>query len=185
LNSLENQPKESQCYGDTGRKVSGAAEKPLNMADVQKPTGEIVLYQTEDGQARVECRFADENVWLTQALMADLFQTTPQNITLHLRAIYQEGELLEEATCKDYLQVQTEGARQVQRRLRNHNLDPGRRASFARGGPPPSGSGISSLRATAQGAGRSGGVQTARGCGKTTRQAKGQGAQSEGRMSNL
>jgi hypothetical protein len=93
------------------------------MADIPKPTGEIILCQTEDGQAHIECRFADENVWLTQALIADLFQTTPQNITLHLRAIYQEGELLEQATCKDYLQVQTEGGRRVQRRLRYYNLD--------------------------------------------------------------
>ena len=56
-------------------------------ANEPKPTGEIVLYQTEDGRTRVECRFADENIWLSQALMAELFQTTPQNITLHLRAI--------------------------------------------------------------------------------------------------
>jgi len=74
-------------------------------ANEPKPTGEIVLYQTEDGSTRIECRFADENIWLSQALMAELFQTTPQNITLHLRAIYEEGELIEAATCKDYLQV--------------------------------------------------------------------------------
>lgn len=92
-------------------------------ANEPKPTGEIVLYQTEDGKTRVECRFADENIWLSQALMAELFQTTPQNITLHLRAIYDEGELVEAATCKDYLQVRTEGARQVKRTLRYYNLD--------------------------------------------------------------
>ncbi len=51
-------------------------------------------------------RFENENVWLTQALMAELFQTTPQNFTLHLIAIYEEGELEEAATCKDSLQVQ-------------------------------------------------------------------------------
>ena len=76
---------------------------------VSKPSSEIVLYQTEDGQTRIECRFEHENIWMTQALMAELFQTTPQNITLHLKAIYEEGELAEEATCKDYLQVQIEG----------------------------------------------------------------------------
>jgi hypothetical protein len=92
-------------------------------ANEPKPTGEIVLYQTEDGRTRVECRFADENIWLSQALMAELFQTTPQNITLHLRAIYEEGELVEAATCKDYLQVRTEGARQVKRTLRFYNLE--------------------------------------------------------------
>lgn len=72
---------------------------------------EVILYQTEDGQARVECRFEGETLWLTQAQMAALFQTTPQNITLHLRAIYEEGELDEAATCKDYLQVRVEGRR--------------------------------------------------------------------------
>jgi len=55
--------------------------------------------------------------------MAELFQTTPQNITLHLKAIYEEGELAEAATCKDYLQVRAEGARQVQRALRHYNLE--------------------------------------------------------------
>ncbi len=88
-----------------------------------KPSSEIILYQTEDGLTRIECRFEHENVWMTQALMAELFQTTPQNITLHLKAIYEEGELVEAATCKDYLQVQIEGKRQVQRQLRHYNLD--------------------------------------------------------------
>ena len=69
------------------------------------PTGEIVLYQTDDGRTRVECRFADETLWMSQALMAELFQTTPQNITLHLKALYSEGEILETTTCKEYLQV--------------------------------------------------------------------------------
>src|SRR5206468_11261697 len=57
------------------------------------------------------------------ALMAELFQTTPQNITLHLRAIYAERELSEAATCKDYLQVRSEGGRQIQRSLRHYNLE--------------------------------------------------------------
>jgi hypothetical protein len=92
-------------------------------ANEPKPGGEIVLYQTEDGRTRIECRFDHENVWMPQALMAKLFQTTPQNITLHLKAIYEEGELAEAATCKDYLQVRAEGARQVQRALRHYNLE--------------------------------------------------------------
>ena len=87
------------------------------------PKSEIILYRTEDGQTRIECRFENENIWMTQALMAELFQTTPQNITLHLKAIYEEGELAEAATCKDYLQVRAEGARQVQRALRHYSLD--------------------------------------------------------------
>lgn len=87
------------------------------------PQGEIILYQTADGRTRLECRFADESIWLTQALMADLFQVTPQNITLHLKAVYEEGELEEVATCKDYLQVRIEGGREVVRHLRHYNLD--------------------------------------------------------------
>ena len=85
--------------------------------------GEILFYQTEDGRTRVECRFEQETLWLTQAAMAELFQTTPQNITRHLKAIYGEGELSEEATCKQYLQVQMEGRRKVSRKRKFYNLE--------------------------------------------------------------
>ncbi|RJQ46692.1 MAG: hypothetical protein C4538_06375 [Nitrospiraceae bacterium] len=85
--------------------------------------GELILYQTEDGKIRIEVRLQDETVWLTQKLMAELFQTTPQNITIHLKNIFAEGELNEEATCKDYLQVQNEGGRQVERQQRFYSLD--------------------------------------------------------------
>lgn len=71
----------------------------------------LILYQTEDGQTRIQCRFENESLWLTQALIAELFQTSPQNVTQHLKAIFAEGELSEEATCKDYLQVRNEGGR--------------------------------------------------------------------------
>ena len=74
---------------------------------------EMILYKTEDGEIKLEVRLENENMWLTQAAMAELFQTTPQNITIHLKAIYAEGELIEAATCKDYLQVQNEGKRQI------------------------------------------------------------------------
>jgi hypothetical protein len=84
---------------------------------------ELILYQTEDGKMRVEVRLQEETVWLTQKLMAELFQTTPQNITIHLRNIFNEGELDEGATCKDFLQVQTEGSRRVERKQRYYNLD--------------------------------------------------------------
>jgi hypothetical protein len=87
------------------------------------PKGELLLYQTEDGRTRIECRFEGETVWLTQAMMAELFQTTPQNITQHLREIYAEGELDEAATRKAFLQVRTEGARQVSRNLHFYNLE--------------------------------------------------------------
>lgn len=71
----------------------------------------------------MECRFQDQSIWLTQAQMAELFQTTPQNVTLHLRAIYEEGELNETATCKEYLQVRTEGERQISRSLKHYRLE--------------------------------------------------------------
>ncbi len=88
-----------------------------------KDKSQIILYQTEDGKTRVEVRFEHENVWLSQKLMAELFNTTPQNITLHLRNIFQGGELVEKATCKDFLQVQKEGSREIQRKLRFYSLD--------------------------------------------------------------
>ncbi|MDY6908601.1 MAG: virulence RhuM family protein [Thermodesulfobacteriota bacterium] len=87
------------------------------------PKSEILIYQTEDGRTRIQVRLEGETVWLTQADMSQLFQTTSQNITLHLKNIYQEGELDESATCKDFLQVQSEGGRQVQRSRKFYNLD--------------------------------------------------------------
>ncbi|MFA5187466.1 MAG: hypothetical protein WC551_13385, partial [Patescibacteria group bacterium] len=66
--------------------------------DNPQPSSEIILYQTEDGRNRVEVRLENETVWLTQQLMADLFQTTKQNISLHLQNIYDQGELAREAT---------------------------------------------------------------------------------------
>ena len=95
--------------------MSGKLELP--------PRSEIVLYQTEDGRTSISVRLEDETVWLTQGAMAELFQTTPQNITLHLKNIYQEGELAEAATCKDFLQVQIEGTRQIERNRKFYNLE--------------------------------------------------------------
>lgn len=89
----------------------------------KQPQGEILFYPRENGALALQVRLDGETVWLTQAQMADLFQTTPQNITLHLKAIYAEGELDEAATCKDYLQVRQEGTRQVNRALRHYNLE--------------------------------------------------------------
>ncbi len=93
------------------------------MNDDPLPQSEIILYQTEDGRTRIQCRFENETLWLTQAQIAGLFQTTPQNVTLHLKSIFAEGELSEEATCKDYLQVRLEGCREVTRRLRHYRLE--------------------------------------------------------------
>lgn len=83
---------------------------------------QFLLYQTEDGRTRVEVRFDEETAWLTQAALADVYQTTPQNITQHIAAIYEEGELTEAATCKPYLQVRQEGQRRVERGLKHYNL---------------------------------------------------------------
>lgn len=85
------------------------------------PSGQLLIYQ--DGATRLQVRMDGQTVWLTQAAIAELYQTTPQNITLHLQNIYDEGELGSGATCKEYLQVRTEGARQVQRSLKHYNLD--------------------------------------------------------------
>lgn len=82
----------------------------------------FLLYQTEDGETRIEVRLQDDTVWMTQSALAQLYQTTPQNITLHLKAIYDEGELDEAATCKHYLQVQQEGTRHVSRTRKYYNL---------------------------------------------------------------
>jgi len=89
---------------------------------IQSGRGEIILYQTADGQTRIECRFRDESIWLTQRLMAELFQTSVPNINQHLKAIFEE-ELLPARTIKKYLIVQTEGERQVSRRVDHYNLD--------------------------------------------------------------
>jgi hypothetical protein len=93
------------------------------MKDAAFPDSEIILYQTEDGRTRIQCRLEDETLWLTQAQMAELFETTPQNVTLHLKSIFAEGELVESATCKDYLQVRLEGGREVSRKLRHYRLE--------------------------------------------------------------
>ena len=86
-------------------------------------TGEIIFYQSEDGTVRLETRLENETLWLTQQQMAQLFQTSKQNISHHIRSIYEEGELIPEATVKNYLTVQREGNRDVQRQLEHYNLD--------------------------------------------------------------
>ena len=84
---------------------------------------QIIIYQTEDGQTQVDVRLENETVWLTQAQMAELFEKTPQNITMHIRNAYKEGELEKESTCKEYLQVQQEGKRKVSRMVKYYDLD--------------------------------------------------------------
>lgn len=87
------------------------------------PGGQFLVYQTQDGKLKIDVRFDGETVWLTQQHMAELFQTTQQNISLHLQNIYAEGELQLEATHKESLTVRQQGARSVRRRLDFYNLD--------------------------------------------------------------
>lgn len=85
--------------------------------------GEIVIYQTDDGDTKIDVRFVDETVWLTQQQMAELFQSSRTNVVEHIRHIYEEGELDEHSTCRKFRQVQNEGGRQVSRELPYYNLD--------------------------------------------------------------
>ena len=94
-----------------------------NLPEKSDRSSQILLYKTEDGHSRIEVRLENETVCLSQKLMAELFQTTTQNITIHIKGIYEEGELDELATCKEHLQVRQEGARQVRRNLKHYNLD--------------------------------------------------------------
>ena len=84
---------------------------------------EIIIYQTQDGQMKIDVRIENETVWLTQNQMAELFQTTKQNISLHIKNIFEEGELTEDSTVKDYFTVQNEGSRKVSRNVTHYNLD--------------------------------------------------------------
>lgn len=83
----------------------------------------FLLYTAPSGEVRVQVYLQDESVWLTQKAMSLLFDTTPQNITIHLKNIFESGELDEMATCKEILQVQQEGERQVSRKQKFYNLD--------------------------------------------------------------
>lgn len=85
--------------------------------------GEIVIYRAEDGLTKVECRFEDETVWLTQQQLADLFHTSRSNIAEHVSHIYEEGELEEASTCRKFRQVRVECNRQVTRTVSFYNLD--------------------------------------------------------------
>lgn len=86
-------------------------------------SGQMLIYQTEDGRLKVEARLDNDTLWLSQQQMAELFQTSQQNISLHLQNVYVEGELQREATHKDFLLVRQEGARQVSRKVDHYSLD--------------------------------------------------------------
>jgi len=91
--------------------------------DNNESTGEILLYQTEDGKTRLEVQFQGETAWLSQAQMAELFQTTKQNVSLHIQNIYDEHELERTGTVKESLTVRQEGKRRVSRSVEFYNLD--------------------------------------------------------------
>ena len=93
------------------------------LSDSKMDENKIVIYQTEDGQTQIDVRLENETVWLTQAQMAELFETDRTSIVRHINNIYRADELEREATCAKIAQVQTEGKRQVTRTIPYFNLD--------------------------------------------------------------
>ena len=87
------------------------------------PDNQIAFYQSPDGAVNIEVFYTEKNIWLTQKKIAELFDTTSQNITMHLKNIYKEREVETEATCKDFLQVQKEGNRKVERKAIMYSLE--------------------------------------------------------------
>lgn len=90
---------------------------------MEQDNNQIIIYQSEDGETRIDVKFTGDTVWLSQQQMADLYQTSRPNIVQHIRNIYEDGELDEPSTCKNFLQVRTEGGRQVTREIPFYNLD--------------------------------------------------------------
>ena len=84
--------------------------------------GDMLIYQNEKGDTKVDVYFFDKDIWMSQAAIAQMYNTTPQNITMHIKNIYEDGELDEESTCKEFLQVQTEGTRQIKRNKKHYNF---------------------------------------------------------------
>lgn len=97
--------------------------KKNEIANSNMNKGRLLVYEAENGKLKIDVRLQDETVWLTQKAMAELFQVKPQNITMHLKNVYEECELIESSTCKDFLQVQFEGGREVKRTQKFYNLD--------------------------------------------------------------
>lgn len=93
------------------------------MSDLVPKQNNFILYSTPEGEVKLNVLLQDETIWLTQKAMGILFDTTPQNITIHLKNIFESGELEEWATCKEFLQVQMEGGREVSRKQKMYNLD--------------------------------------------------------------
>ena len=84
---------------------------------------EILIYEDKDGITKVNVTFTDEDIWLTQSQLADIYKTSRENITMHISNIYKDNELPKDSTCKKFLQVQNEGGRSVKRNIDHDNLD--------------------------------------------------------------
>ena len=84
--------------------------------------GNMLIYQNEKGDTKVDVYFFEKDIWMSQAAIAQMYNTTPQNITMHIRNIYEDGELDEDSTCKEFLQVQTEGTRLIKRNKKHYNF---------------------------------------------------------------
>ena len=90
---------------------------------MQQNENNILIYQDDNGITKVNVRFSDEDVWLTQAQLAEIYDTTQENISIHIKNIYKDAELQEDRTYKDFLLVRQEGKRNVQRNIAHYNLD--------------------------------------------------------------
>ena len=90
---------------------------------MKKNDNNILIYQDDNGITKVNVRFSDEDVWLTQAQLAEIYDTTQENISMHIKNIYKDAELQEDQTYKDFLFVRQEGKRNVQRNIAHYNLD--------------------------------------------------------------
>ncbi len=84
---------------------------------------QIIIYQGEDGETHIEVKFTGDTVWLSQQQMAELYQTSRSNVVEHIKHIYEDGELVEDSTCRNFRQVRQEGTRQVSREIPFYNLD--------------------------------------------------------------
>ncbi len=97
--------------------------KKNNQLLIKEQLTEFLLYNSPNGEIKVEVFLHNENIWLTQKRMAELFGVTSQNVTIHLKNIFESEELKEDSTCKEILQVQKEGSRSIERRIKYYNLD--------------------------------------------------------------
>ena len=93
------------------------------MKPTKPPQNKLALYQSKDGALELKTDADNETIWANQKQIAQIFEVTPQNITIHLKNIFSSGELDEKSTCKESLQVQREGKREVKRKIKEYNLD--------------------------------------------------------------